>query len=110
MQANRLGQTTAIGQRAEAEAARYLETRGFVVVDRNWRKLRAGGVLIVSGPTENRAYALGRWLAGFSGDYHVRSIFDVEDDVAKSKFARESLQQLPLFPRLFRITLWRRIA
>jgi len=67
-------------------------------------------VLIVSGPTENRAYELGRWIAGFSGDYHVRSVFDVEHDVAKSKLVRESLRQLPLFPRLFRITLWRRSA
>ena len=78
------------------------------VLERLWRKLRAGGVLIVSGPTENRAYRLGRWIAGFSGDYHVRSVFDVEDEVRNAGFSRESLRQLPMFPRLFRITLWRR--
>jgi 2-polyprenyl-3-methyl-5-hydroxy-6-metoxy-1,4-benzoquinol methylase len=78
------------------------------VVEVLWCKLRAGGVLIVSGPTENRAYRLGRRIAGFSGDYHVRSVFDVEDEIRKARFARESLRQLPFYPGLFRITLWRR--
>jgi 2-polyprenyl-3-methyl-5-hydroxy-6-metoxy-1,4-benzoquinol methylase len=73
------------------------------------RKLRPGGVLIVSGPTENRAYALGRWIAGFSGDYHVRSVFDVEVEIGRAAFVLERLRQLPLVPRLFRITLWRRL-
>ncbi len=71
------------------------------------RKLRPGGALIVSGPTENRMYELGRWIAGFSGDYHVRSVFDVERDVAGGGFACAELRQIPLLPRLFRITLWR---
>ncbi len=78
------------------------------VVEMFARKLRPGGVLIVSGPTESRAYQLGRWIAGFSGDYHVRNVFDVEDAVRKAHFVRQSVRQLPLFPRLFRITLWRR--
>lgn len=72
------------------------------------RKLRPGGALIVSGPTESLAYRFGRFLAGFSGDYHVRSVFDVERDVAGGGFAREELRQIPIVPRLFRITLWRR--
>jgi 2-polyprenyl-3-methyl-5-hydroxy-6-metoxy-1,4-benzoquinol methylase len=72
------------------------------------RKLRPGGALIVSGPTESLAYRFGRLLAGFSGDYHVRSVFDVERDVAGGGFARHALTQIPLLPRLFRITLWRR--
>jgi 2-polyprenyl-3-methyl-5-hydroxy-6-metoxy-1,4-benzoquinol methylase len=73
------------------------------------RKLRPGGVLIVSGPTENYAYRLGRFIAGFSGDYHVRSVYDVEAEVSSGAFARERLRQLPLAPRLFRITSWRRV-
>ena len=73
-----------------------------------WRKLSPGGSLIVSGPTENRAYKFGRWIAGFSGDYHVRSVFDVEDEIQKNSFTCESLRQLPLAPKLFRISLWRR--
>jgi hypothetical protein len=36
------------------------------------------GRLIVSGPTENALYRLGRRLAGFSGHYHRRAVGDVE--------------------------------
>ena len=72
------------------------------------RKLRPAGAWIVSGPTENRAYRLGRWIAGFSGDYHVRSVFDVEADMARAGLVCEELRQIPLVPRLFRITRWRR--
>jgi 2-polyprenyl-3-methyl-5-hydroxy-6-metoxy-1,4-benzoquinol methylase len=43
------------------------------------RLLRPGGQLIVSGPTENVAYRLGRKFAGseYSGDYHVRDIYQI---------------------------------
>lgn len=36
------------------------------------------GRILVSGPTENMLYRLGRRLAGYSGHYHRRSIRDVE--------------------------------
>jgi 2-polyprenyl-6-hydroxyphenyl methylase/3-demethylubiquinone-9 3-methyltransferase len=72
------------------------------------RKLRSGGVLLVSGPTESLAYRLGRRVAGFSGHYHVRSVFDVERDLAVAGFAREALRVVPIVPPLFRITRWRR--
>lgn len=39
--------------------------------------LRKGGMLVVTGPTENRFYRMGRRLAGFSGDYHVRNVYEV---------------------------------
>jgi SAM-dependent methyltransferase len=45
--------------------------------------LRPGGKLIVCGPTENVLYRLGRWLAGFSGDYHVRDIEDIRRAVQR---------------------------
>ena len=70
------------------------------------RKLREGGRLIVSGPTENQAYRVGRWIAGFSGDYHVRDVYNVEDDVMRGGFSLQVLHELPIFPRLFRITQW----
>lgn len=75
------------------------------------RKLRVGGVLIVSGPTENRTYRCGRRIAGFSGEYHVRSVFEVESGVLGAGLAQEQLRKLPfpIGPTLFRITLWRRL-
>lgn len=41
------------------------------------RLLTPGGQLFISGPTENLLYKMGRWLAGFSGEYHVRDIYDI---------------------------------
>ena len=74
------------------------------------QKLRVGGTLIVSGPTENSAYRLGRRIAGFTGEYHVCSVFHVEEVIQRSGFARERLRRLPfpVGPALFRITQWRR--
>lgn len=45
------------------------------------RVLAPGGILIVSGPTENWLYRLGRKVAGqeFTGHYHVCDIYDVAD-------------------------------
>ncbi|RME89225.1 MAG: class I SAM-dependent methyltransferase [Anaerolineae bacterium] len=50
--------------------------------------LKPGGRIVISGPTENLAYRLGRALAGpeYSGDYHVRSIYDIRR--ALSAYAR----------------------
>lgn len=81
------------------------------VVDTLRRKMRAGGALIVSGPTESWAYRCGRKIAGFSGEYHVRGVFEVEEGIRRTGLVREQLRQLPfpLAPALFRITLWRRV-
>ena len=75
------------------------------------RKLRPGGTLIVSGPTEGRAYRLGRWIAGFSGDYHQRDVFAVEDALGRARLRRETVRRIPVPVAfaLFRITSWRRI-
>ncbi|MBI5571325.1 MAG: class I SAM-dependent methyltransferase [Desulfomonile tiedjei] len=43
--------------------------------------LAPGGILLVSGPTENRLYRLGRRIAGFSGHYHLRNIHDIMDEL-----------------------------
>lgn len=82
------------------------------VVDVLRRKMRIHGAMIVSGPTESWAYRCGRRIAGFSGDYHVRGVFEVEEGIRKAKLARERLRRLPfpLAPTLFRITLWRRVV
>lgn len=42
-------------------------------------KLKDGGALIVSLPTENAVYKLGRRIAGFSGDYHQDEIIKIEE-------------------------------
>jgi 2-polyprenyl-3-methyl-5-hydroxy-6-metoxy-1,4-benzoquinol methylase len=47
--------------------------------------LKPGGRLVVSGPTENILYRLGRKLAGpqYSGDYHERGISEIERELAR---------------------------
>jgi 2-polyprenyl-3-methyl-5-hydroxy-6-metoxy-1,4-benzoquinol methylase len=41
------------------------------------------GVLLVSGPTENILYQIGRKLAGYSGEYHVRNIYHIKEVLAR---------------------------
>jgi len=44
--------------------------------------LKPGGLLLISGPTENMFYRLGRRIVGFSGHYHHRSVYDIRKAVA----------------------------
>lgn len=60
------------------------------------RKLKVDGRLIVSGPTENRLYRLGRRIVGFSGDYHVATVRDVFDDVLCAGFQTTKMHNWPL--------------
>ncbi|HTQ27696.1 MAG TPA: methyltransferase domain-containing protein, partial [Puia sp.] len=48
--------------------------------------LKPGGSIIVSGPTENFLYKIGRKLAGekFTGDYHVNNIHNIKKSFSKS--------------------------
>lgn len=41
------------------------------------------GNLVITGPTENFIYKLGRKLANYSGDYHIRNIYDVKTESEK---------------------------
>lgn len=63
------------------------------------------GRLVVSGPTESRAYRLGRALAGFKNVYHHRSIFDIDGVLAGHwrVVARVFIPRPPL-PPAFEIT------
>jgi 2-polyprenyl-3-methyl-5-hydroxy-6-metoxy-1,4-benzoquinol methylase len=47
--------------------------------------LKPGGQIVISGPTENILYKIGRKLAGpeYSGDYHERGILEVRELLAK---------------------------
>jgi 2-polyprenyl-3-methyl-5-hydroxy-6-metoxy-1,4-benzoquinol methylase len=53
--------------------------------------LKPGGRLVVSGPTENRLYQIGRKLAGpeYSGEYHKRSIGDIKREVTRLILIRQ---------------------
>jgi len=64
--------------------------------------LKPGGEIVISGPTENILYKLGRHLAGseFTGDYHRRNITDVKDFFEKKgriKHLKTIYPILPLF-------------
>ena len=59
-------------------------------------KLKRGGHLIVSGPTENRLYRIGRRLVGFKGDYHRCNVDDVLADTQTLGFRRQRLRNWPL--------------
>ncbi len=66
--------------------------------------LRAGGVVVISGPTENALYRLGRRLAGdrFSGEYHVSNIGRIEAACRKHGFVQPIAKLYPGLP-LFRL-------
>ena len=72
------------------------------------RKLAPGGAIIISGPTENTLYKICRKIAGFTGDYHVRNIFDIEKLFVRCGFSLTKQKSLPfpLLPKLFRISLY----
>lgn len=48
------------------------------------RLLVNGGRLIISGPTENIIYKIGRKIAGYKNDYHKTDINAVADIISKS--------------------------
>ena len=62
--------------------------------------------VVVSGPTESILYKAGRWLAGFSGDYHIRNIYEIERAFMESGFKRIALKKLYFPITHFRITAW----
>ncbi|GAA0782505.1 methyltransferase domain-containing protein [Roseibium denhamense] len=68
--------------------------------------LAPNGVLVLSGPTENELYRFGRKLAGFEGDYHVTTIYEIEA-AADKHLQRTKLRRVPLGVPLFRITAWK---
>jgi 2-polyprenyl-3-methyl-5-hydroxy-6-metoxy-1,4-benzoquinol methylase len=53
--------------------------------------LKPGGRLVVSGPTENTLYQMGRRLAGpeYSGEYHERGIGEIKRELGKLAGVRQ---------------------
>jgi len=62
--------------------------------------LKPGGQLLVTGPTENWAYQIGRRMVGFTGEYHHQTIYDVLKEVAK-QFEVQVVDQIPYLVPLF---------
>lgn len=60
---------------------------------RTW--LKPGGRLLVSLPTENRLYKLGRRLAGFSGHYHHQNASTIAPVIEQHGFARKAIEKIP---------------
>lgn len=71
-------------------------------------RLKPGGRLIVSGPTENISYRLGRFVAGFAGKghYHRTNIGRINLLIQESGFTLQHQKKLPFrfAPALFQIT------
>ena len=60
------------------------------------KKLKPAGKLVVSGPTENFFYQVGRKIAGFKDEYHERDIKDVCAEILAEGFKEELKYALPL--------------
>src|SRR5213593_60078 len=71
-------------------------------------KLAPGGVFIISGPTENGLYRLGRRIAGFNSHYHLTTIYHIEGAAVANNLTRVGLTTTPFGIPLFRISGWTR--
>jgi len=68
-------------------------------------KLAPGGVLILSGPTENVVYKAGRRIAGFDAHYHETNIHAIEAR-AEQTYRSRAVRTVPAGLPLFRISAW----
>lgn len=68
--------------------------------------LRPDGRLIVSGPTENGLYRLGRRIAGFQAAYHLNTIYQIETALGDAGLRRITYRVVPAGIPLFRISVW----
>ena len=68
-------------------------------------RMSPDGILVLSGPTENWLYKLGRKIAGFEGHYHHTTIFDIERE-AQKKLRLIASRTIPFGIPLFRVTVW----
>lgn len=75
-------------------------------------RLKPGGRLIVSGPTENIAYKLGRVLAGFAdkSEYHHTNIRSIHKSLIFNGFTMVKNKHLPFanLPTLFEVTAFQK--
>ena len=68
------------------------------------RLLKPGGIVVISGPTENGLYKLGRRIAGkrFTGDYHVSNIGRIEQECRRIGLVNKIATIYPMLP-LFKV-------
>ncbi len=69
--------------------------------------LAPSGIIVLSGPTENRLYRLGRRIAGFGGHYHTTTIYAIERAASAIVKLRGVSTIVPGLP-LFRLSAWSR--
>lgn len=78
------------------------------LIPRLFAALKPGGYFILSGPTENTLYQLGRLIAGVKGDYHVTNVYDIEDVVARQGVKIQARTIPAPFMPLFRLSVWQK--
>lgn len=76
------------------------------ILDRLSAALAPDGVLILSGPTENALYRLGRRISGFTGEYHHATIYDIER-LAAERLTALHRRRTPFGLPLFSLSAWR---
>jgi 2-polyprenyl-3-methyl-5-hydroxy-6-metoxy-1,4-benzoquinol methylase len=77
-----------------AEVLEHIEPLdGTLQLFRDW--LRANGKLLVSLPTENALYRLGRRIAGFDGHYHESNAAAIHKKILENGFRTISVKKLP---------------
>jgi 2-polyprenyl-3-methyl-5-hydroxy-6-metoxy-1,4-benzoquinol methylase len=78
------------------------------IIDRFYELSHDKTIVILSGPTENYLYKIGRYIAGFSGHYHKSNIYAIENEFREKGYKMKSMRRLfPVFT-LFKISSWRR--
>jgi hypothetical protein len=65
------------------------------------------GCLILSGPTENFLYRFGRRAAGFRGEYHKVTIYEIEQATSRELFLA-SRRLIPFGLPLFAVSAWKK--
>lgn len=70
------------------------------------KSLKEDGILIISGPTENILYKLGRRISGFKGDYHYTNVFAIEEFLGRN-LELVNKYFTPFGLPLFSITVWK---
>jgi 2-polyprenyl-3-methyl-5-hydroxy-6-metoxy-1,4-benzoquinol methylase len=76
------------------------------ILDKLVASLAPSGVLILSGPTENALYRLGRRISGFNGEYHHATVYDIER-LAAERLTLLHRRRTPLGAPLFSLSAWR---
>ena len=66
------------------------------LMDEFYRIMKPDAHFLVTLPTENLLYRIGRMLAGFEGDYHLHDARSVHEQIADSNFKLIKKKYIPL--------------